>query len=216
MSRLQLDPASIVERVRASGSTAHIPTLKESLLRGMLGFTFVSVAGFAPWAVGGSWFKAHGGILAMFLACAVIFIVLSGLLLHRLIIGPGSLGRFYAVFGLGFILYSAAWIPSYIYIRGHLGGVIGLGSGLALMSLVFTFAFDSLNNFVKVFLSLFLLNALGYFGGGIVVLGIIGYENTLTMLLWGICYGLGFGAGLGLAFYFCQEHHREMLKSSTS
>jgi hypothetical protein len=34
--------------------------------------------------------------------CAIVFIVLSGLLLHRLIIGPGSLGRFYKLFSAAF------------------------------------------------------------------------------------------------------------------
>ena len=33
----------------------------------------------------------------------------------------------------------------------------------------------------------------------------------VAMLFWGVCYGLGFGAGLGLAFYYCQSRARVLL-----
>jgi hypothetical protein len=33
----------------------------------------------------------------------------------------------------------------------------------------------------------------------------------VAMLLWGVCYGLGLGAGLGLAHYWCQSRARAML-----
>jgi hypothetical protein len=32
-----------------------------------------------------------------------------------------------------------------------------------------------------------------------------------AMLLWGVCYGLGLGAGLGLAFYYCPSRARAVL-----
>jgi hypothetical protein len=60
----------------------------------------------------------------------------------------------------------------------------------------------------------FILNALGYFAGGWVegqVAAMLGFAVTkqertrAAMLLWGVCYGLGLGAGLGLAFYNCQS-----------
>jgi hypothetical protein len=31
------------------------------------------------------------------------------------------------------------------------------------------------------------------------------------MLLWGVFYGLGLGAGLGYAFHACQQRARELL-----
>ncbi len=33
-----------------------------------------------------------------------------------------------------------------------------------------------------------------------------------AMLRWGVCYGLGLGAGLGLAFYWCQSRVRAVLR----
>src|SRR5437773_9294554 len=100
-----LDPQSIVERVKASGQPPRVPTLRESILRGMIGFTLVSLGGFAPWVLAGQWFHRNVGEAGLYAVCAVAFIVLSGLLLHRLIIGPSSLVRFYKIFTLAFAAY---------------------------------------------------------------------------------------------------------------
>src|SRR3954451_21357803 len=86
MSWFQLDPESIAERVRASGGVANAPSLGASLIRGIVGFTLVSVAGFAPWALAGRWFHRAIGEAGLYILCAVVFIGLGGLLLHRLII----------------------------------------------------------------------------------------------------------------------------------
>src|SRR6185436_11302314 len=48
-----LDPKSILERVKASGQPPRVPTLGESVLRGTIGFTLVSLGGFAPWVFAG-------------------------------------------------------------------------------------------------------------------------------------------------------------------
>src|SRR5690606_24323338 len=133
MSWFQLDSESVVSRVQASGQTARVPTLGASLLRGTLGFIVVSIAGFAPWAVAGGWFYRHVGEAGMYIACALVFIGTAGLLLHRLIIGPGSLSRFYLLFTPAFGVYSVAWIVGWMVIRGHLGGVVGLLAGTVLM-----------------------------------------------------------------------------------
>ena len=93
-----LDPQSIVERTKTAGPVVHLPSLGESALRGMMGFTLVSLGGFAPWMLAGSWFYRHTGELGLYAACAIMFIGLSGVLLHRLIIGLGSLVRFYQLF----------------------------------------------------------------------------------------------------------------------
>ena len=119
MSWFQLDPPSIAKRARAAASP--VPSLGASLMRGMIGFTIVSVAGFVPWAVFGQWFHQRVGEAGMYVVCAVVFLVLTSPLLHRLIIGPGSVSRFYKVFGLSFTAYSVAWIAGWMALRGHLG-----------------------------------------------------------------------------------------------
>src|SRR4051812_39553983 len=106
MSFFQLDPASIAARARAAG-TPRIPSLGRSLLIGIVGFTVVSVAGFIPWAHFGDLLGPLVGERGVYVVCALVFIALSGPALHRLIIGPGSLTRFYQVFSSAFVVYAA-------------------------------------------------------------------------------------------------------------
>jgi len=227
VSWFQLDPQSIADRVKASGATLKIPSLGASLLRGILGFTIVSVAGFAPWALGGSWLHRAVGEAGMYAACAIVFIGLSGLLLHRLILGPGSLPRFYKLFGTAFAAYSAAWIAGWMGLHGHLGSLAGLFAGTAAMGWIFADAFGERKAAPKSIAALFVLNTIGYYVGGWVegtvaklphlsLAGIVVEKPppiTIAMLLWGVCYGVGLGAGLGLAFHFCQKTVRERLKT---
>ena len=225
MSWFQLDPESIVQRTQAGGSATKPPSLAASVLRGAIGFTIVSVAGFAPWAVFGRWFHRIGGEVGMYAACAVVFIGLSGVLLHRLIIGPGSLPRFYKLFSMSFAAYSAGWIAGWMVLRGHPGSLAGLFAGTAVMGWMMARAFDARDATVKIITILFVSNTLGYFIGGWVEGGVMGMkEMTLfgatvpkrmqmraAMLLWGVCYGIGFGAGLGWAFHRCQAGARTLL-----
>ncbi len=221
MSWFQLDPQSLAGRARGAAP----PTLAASLWRGIFGFTLVSLAGFVPWAFFGKWFRAHGGELAMYIACALVFIVLSGLFLHRLILGQGSLARFYKLFTIAFTAYSIAWIAGWMSLRGHPGSVAGLLAGTALMGGILAAAFGALDQAVKVIAALFVLNSLGYFIGGEVEQAIIKLpecsiggislakpaQRILAMMSWGLFYGIGLGAGLGAAFHLCQTRARRLL-----
>lgn len=212
MSWFQLDPQSIAERARTANST--VPTLGASLMRGIIGFIIVSVAGFVPWAVFGKVFKQIVGEAGMYAACAVVFIVLTGLLLHRLIIGPSSLSRFYKLFVLSFALYSVAWIAGWMLLRGHAGSLVGLLVGTIIMGGIFAAAFDAWAGALKIILALFVLNSIGYFVGGPIEAALIEEHPVTAKLLWGVTYGAGLGAGLGLAFFFCQERARKLLAGS--
>ncbi len=225
MSWFQLDPQSLAERVRTSGSS--VPSLGGSLMRGTLGFTLVSLAGFVPWAFFGKWFRqpGHGGEAGMYAACALVFLVLSGVFMHRLILGPGSLRRFYLIFTPAFTLYSIAWIIGWMTLRGHPGSLVGLLAGTAVMGILLALAFDAREQMLKVILALFVLNSAGYFIGGWVEGWLIGLQECsffgvslakpqqrlLAMMSWGLFYGIGFGAGLGLAFHWCQTRARQLL-----
>ena len=105
---------------------------------------------------------------------------------------------------------------------------MGLFAGTAVMGWMLARAFDATSATVKIIAALFVLNSLGYFIGGWVEGNVAALKNlsffgmTLTksnrmrlaMLLWGVCYGIGFGAGLGLAFHYCQAGARALLASS--
>src|SRR4029450_6545424 len=98
MGSLKLDPASIAQRARAAGAVRPVPSMGESIARGLIGFTLVSAAGVAASAVVGRALGRYIGEVGLYVVCAVVFIVLSGLFLHRLIIGAGTLPRFCKLF----------------------------------------------------------------------------------------------------------------------
>lgn len=224
MSWFQLDPESIAARARESGEKA--PSLAASLARGMIGFTLVGILGFSPWAVGGMWLYNTLGEFWVYTFCALVFILTSGLALHRLIIGPGSLARFYKVFAVTFSVFAATWIFCWMMIAGEIGCFIGLLAGTIFMGALLALAFDAERATFPVIVSLSALNLLGYYGGGWVE-GLVTRNHAFTLfltslgisrpsmvaqLLWGACYGIGFGAGIGLAFYLCQAQARALLQ----
>jgi hypothetical protein len=214
MSWFQLAPQDIAERARTAGSP--IPSLGASIIRGMLGFAVVSLAGFVPWAVFGKALRAQIGEAGLYIICAIVFIGLSAPAMHRLIIGPGSLGRFFKVFGISFAVYAVGWICGWMILRGHPGSLAGLFTGTVAMGLLLAAAFDAFDEVVKVIVALFVLNSLGYFVGGIFEGVLMSVNPLVAKLQWGLCYGLGFGAGLGLAFHLCQKRARALLAGSAS
>ena len=178
-------------------------TLRSSILRGSLGFTVVSVAAFAVWAFAAKWFQTRGGELAMYAACAAVFLGLSGPLLHRLVQGPGSLRRFYTTFVPAFIDYAVVWCLAWFKLGGRFGEWVGSAGG----SLAFVVALAVLMKNFKALpmatLVLFILHSAGYFIGGEVYYA--SAKGALDRLLWGVLYGLGFGAGIGHAYWAMQR-----------
>jgi hypothetical protein len=228
VSLFNLDPVSIAARVHASSRPPRIPTFAQSILRGAVGFMIVSIAGFLPWVFAGKWHYRNPSELVMYLTCAAVFISLSGLLLHPLIIGPGSLKRFYIFFSIAFAAYAFAWIAGWMGLRGHamhVRSIVGLLAGTVVMGILFSLAFAAPAEMLKVIAVLFLLNSLGYFVGGWVE-GCLARQNEISLigvtltgrviailmkLLWGACFGIGLGAGLGIAFHLCQRRARALL-----
>lgn len=223
MSLLQLDPTSLARRAAEQGTS--LPGLGVFIRRGLIGFTLLSLAGFAPWALFGRWFYRHLGEAGLYAICALVFIGLSGPLLHRLILGSGSLSRFYQLFSLAFGAYSVAWIAGWMWLKGDAGSLVGLLAGTALMGSILTTAFEAREQWWKVVAALFLLNTLGYFVGGWIEAplasfrGGVGFpvsrsaQMMFAKLQWGFWYGAGLGAGLGVAFYLCQSKARALLAS---
>jgi hypothetical protein len=210
MPLFQLDPESIVARAKASSEPVLVPSLGASIWRGIWGFMLVGVIGFAPWAIFERWFRGMRET-QLYIACTAAFIAASGPFLHRMIIGPGSLSRFYKVFAIAFLAYAGAWISCWVTLRGDAGEFFGLLAGSVAMGAVIAFAFGALWKVIAVVLALFLGNLLGYYAGAWIH-GEIGHSHRyLSMILWGVSYGAGFGAGIGLAFFLSQAAARVRL-----
>ena len=97
-----------------------------AIVRGTMGFTMVSVAGFAVWALAGKWFYAHVGEAGLYAVSFVVFLGLSGLLLHPLVNGPRPLLRFYKIFVPAFLAYALVWCGFWFAL--HYGAGEWLGS----------------------------------------------------------------------------------------
>src|SRR5512138_2739961 len=117
------------------------PTLAGSVSRGAIGFTIVSLAGFSVWAFGGKWFYAKVGEAGLYGACTVVFVGLSGLLLHPLVAPPRRIARFYKIFIPAFFAYAAVW--SACWFKWHFGFGEWLASllGCAAFAIVLAIAF---------------------------------------------------------------------------
>ena len=174
-----------------------------SLLRGSLGFAVVSVAAFSVWVFGGAWFERHGGELAMYAGCCLVFVALSGLLLHPLLKGPRALPRFYGVFIPAFLAYAMAWCGGWF--------LLGAGRGEWAGSLAGSFAFAAVaagmlrhwQAVVPAALVMFVAHSAGYFGGEKICYDSL--HSAGSELAWGLLYGLGFGAGIGHTFWITQR-----------
>ncbi len=203
------------------------PTVRENtalggsvafMIRGSLGFAIVSVAAFAVWAFGGKWLGKHFGEGGLYAVCASVFLALSGLILHPLVRGPGSLRRFYGIFIPAFLGYAAVWCAAWFVLHFGLGEWLGAVLGTAALVAMVNWRMDRAAGLFQTVLIVFALNAAGYFSGGQLMHWLLGTSGSavfsglsnsglrvLAQLVWGLLYGLGFGAGIGYAFHAAQR-----------
>jgi hypothetical protein len=181
------------------------------LVHGAFGFALVSVAAFSVWAFAAPFFKDFGGELGMYAAIAAVFLGLSGLVLGPL---AGGMGRFYKAFLPAFLLYSVVWCAAWFGLKGRTGEWVGIAAGSLAFTLVSMAILGSTRRWLMAALTLFVLQAAGYFAGDWAMYDVwLSKENLaglkkvdktqaalLGKLSWGLFYGLGFGAGIGVVF----------------
>lgn len=229
MNLLGLNTESILARVATSATPPRVPTVRQSVFIGGLGFGLVGLAAFAVWAVGGKVISRAIGEPGLYAVCALIFIGLAGLVFGQLIIGPGGTVRFYGLFLAAFGVYSVVWSAAWFGLRGTLTAeVVGAVVGSAAMAGVLAWGFGANREILRVAAVLIGLNALGYFLGeawwrwlpgseGGQMLGHLlnrPQRQMAAMLGWGILFGGFFGIGVGYALYLCQGEVRRRLQTS--
>lgn len=181
------------------------PSRARAVARGSLGFAAVSVAAFAVWAFAGRAFKGRSGEVQMYALITVVFLGLSGLVLHPLVRGPRPLLRFHKVFLPAFLLYAAAWCAAWFPLRFGRGEWLGSLAGSVVFAAVTGVGLGNLRPLARVAAVLFVAHSAGYFLGGELFYAIRKQAPAPAMLGWGLLYGLGFGAGLGYAFFEFQK-----------
>jgi hypothetical protein len=182
-----------------------VPSLAKSIATGAIGFGLVSLCVFATVAFAERWMYQTLGLLGAYLTWTVLFILLSGAVFGSLVVGRWRLPKFYFLFGLAFFAYAAGWVIAYFTLRNTAGEWLGSLAGSVLMAAVFAAGFGRLGWLGKLSAVLFVSNSLGYFLGSALNNSLGGRPG---MLLWGVAYGLFFGAGIGAALHLVQQGSR--------
>lgn len=177
--------------------------LVSSVLRGAVGFAVVSAAAFAVWAYGARWFASIGGEKAMYAGCTLVFLAATGWLLHPLVNGAGSYGRFNRMFFPAFFAYALVWSVAWFALGFGPGEWIGSAAGSLAFVLVCGCFLGGWRQVPVAALVLFASHSAGYFLGGEVYYP--SDHGPLMKLAWGLIYGLGFGAGLGFVLWSLQR-----------
>ena len=181
----------------------NIPTLARSIATGAIGFCLVSLCVFATVAFAERWMYQNLGLLGAYLVWIVLFIALSGAVFGSLVVvGRWRLPRFYVLWALAFFAYAVVWMIAYFYLGRTAGEVVGSLVGSVLMAMVLAAGFGSLRSIVKLSAALFVSNFLGYFLGAALFDSL---SHPTGILLFGIVYGLFFGAGIGAVLHFVQR-----------
>ena len=178
------------------------PSLARSIATGAIGFGVVSLCVFATVAFAERWMYQNLGLLGSYLAWIALFVVLSGAVFGSLVVGRWRLPKFYILFALAFFAYGAAWMGAYFSSPDTIGEAIGSLVGSVLMAVVFAAGFGALRSTLKLSAVLFVSNFLGYFLGAALFNSL---SEPTGMLLFGVAYGLLFGAGIGAALHFVQQ-----------
>ncbi|NBR84638.1 MAG: hypothetical protein EBS84_02235 [Proteobacteria bacterium] len=228
MNLFGLETESILSRVAAEAVAPSVPTLRQSLFIGGVGFGLVGLAAFAVWALGGRELGKAIGEGGLYAACALVFIGLAGAVFGQLVIGPGGTRRIYALFTVAFTAYSVVWTGAWFGLHGTLAAeVAGAVLGSLAMAGVLVAGFGAERECLRAATVLVVLNALGYFvgevwwrwvpgDGGARLFGeMLNREQRvlLSQLGWGVLFGGGFGSGVGYVIYRCQHAVRVHLRT---
>lgn len=191
-----LTPQQVIDRSESEPIKQPV-SLFYSILYGGIGFGVVSVLAYSIWA-----FRLIRGQGPMYLSIAIVYLLLSGWVMGRLVIAPKSLARFMGLFATGFAVYAILWCLFWFGLTGkHHGDLYGSAIGLLALAAIFKQAFGATFNLLFVFGILFTFHTLGYYLGDDLY-QIVG--GSAGRLLWGAGHGIGFGAGLGCLIHQCQ------------
>lgn len=187
---------------------------REATLRGAWSFALVSLTGFSVWAFAGRWFYRNIGEAGLYAAIALVFLGLSGLLLHPLVQGPRQHRRFQTAFLPAFLVYAIVWGAAWFLMKDKAGEWIGSAAGCLAFAAVACLILRQPRAIPACAAVLFVTHSAGYFLGDrfmswLTAPGLASpfpsatkaQLGSIAKLGWGLLYGLGFGAGLGFTFH---------------
>jgi hypothetical protein len=192
-------------------------SLGKDMGHGAGAFAMVGVAAFSIWAFAAPWFRQWGGEPAMYSAIALVFLLGSGVLMGGL---AGGIVAFYRQFLPAFFCYALVWSAAWFLLGGRLGEWVGAATGCLIFTTILMRK-RAPGLLLRAALALFLLHTIGYFLGDAAMYDLWAPkaknpESTaevrklyliLAKLSWGLCYGFGFGAGIGWVFHHARTHY---------
>ena len=182
-----------------------------AILNGAWRFALVSVLAFGFWAIQPKILPKSFGEPATFVGCLIVFVVFGEIFLVPLAHQPDARRKFTGSFIPAFIVYaavwSACWFARQLPAREWVGSVLGCAAFAAILH----WRLGAREGLWKVILLLTITHTAGYYLGGKVfytarhppAFAASWTKDTIwavAKLMWGLCYGLGFGAGIGYAF----------------
>src|SRR5262245_4241840 len=169
----------------------------ESSLR----FAIASLVVFSTVAFAQRWMYQHLTLFGAYAVWTLLFISLGGLALKSLVVQPRAKQSFWLWFALAFFSYAACWMVSYFTLRRGAGEWLGSLAGSTALALVFTAVFSAWSKLLCIAATLTIARCAGDVFGEWLDHGLHGGAGVL---LWGVCYGWGFGFGLTQSLYLAQ------------
>jgi hypothetical protein len=177
------------------------------LIAGTWRFTVVALLGFAPWALGGRWFNRTLGEIGLYGVCLGAFLLGALCLLPPLLPGNQRLRRTALGIIPAYTLYAVVWCSCWFALGGKLGEWIGAILGGTIFVVICAWRFGRPSQLLFTCLLFVVTHALGYFAGEFAMAWCQtqAWPKSFGMWAWGLCYGVGFGAGLGYVVAVCQR-----------
>jgi hypothetical protein len=182
-----------------------------AILNGAWRFALVSVLAFGFWAIQPKILPKNYGEPATFVGCLIAFAVFAEIFLVPLVHPPNARRKFNGSFIPAFVVYAAVWSACWFAQKIPAREWVGSALGCAAFAAILHWRLGAREGLWKAMLVLIVTHTAGYYFGGKVFymarhppefIASWPRENiwTLAKLMWGLCYGLGFGAGIGYAF----------------
>jgi hypothetical protein len=201
MSWAGLDAEAV--RARNLEATLKRPTLGASMVGGIVGFGGAALVVFGSVALAEGALHQALGTAGSYVLWTILFMVLGGGFLGRLVAGRGSLWRFVGVFSVGFALYGAGWCTGWFVWKWGWGEILGTVLGAALLHGVLVSAFGQGRLFFSLLPVWLVANLAGYFLGEAAWFAL--KRSPVGMSVWGLIYGVCLGAGLGWLLHRLQR-----------
>src|SRR5687767_10695004 len=187
-----------------------------AILNGAWRFALVSVLAFGFWAVESKILPRGFGEIWTFVGCLLAFMIFTEIFMVKLVNEPNARAKFNRSFIPAFIVYAIIWSVFWFALHSGLGEWLGSAVGCAAFAAILGRQLGAKSGYAKVIAFLIVAHAAGYFLGGKVFYMARNPPEffaswskanlwAFAKLMWGLFYGLGFGAGIGYAFHVFQR-----------